>query len=397
MKKFLIGFLIVFVSLNLFAGADYNITGAGARAAGLGGAFIAVADDATAISWNPAGLTQLYRPEISIVTKFIAEDWEYKSSYWDAESDKQSHFAFNFASAAYPFMNGKLVAAIAYQQQLDWYSDWEDEDDKSTGGANSITSGLAFRLLPIISIGFSTNVWLGNWIHDDVWAYHPDEDDYDYVDRTITFSGLNFVFGLMVDFNNLETPVPLKFGATMRTPFDLEVAVEADYEDFEDLEYTNTVDMPIMLGFGASFRIGDYFTLSTDYEIRAYADSKIHYELGGTSDLSDSRDNLSQIRVGAEYLFVTDFAVIPLRTGFKTIPTLLANGNGPSNDWEFTDQTTGTGFSFGTGLIFDRIAIDATFEMTSYEEKWDDWPNIGEDESATSTKYNTTISTIFYF
>ena len=34
---------------------------------GLGGAFIAVADDATAVSFNPAGLAQLLKPEASFV------------------------------------------------------------------------------------------------------------------------------------------------------------------------------------------------------------------------------------------------------------------------------------------------------------------------------------------
>ena len=44
-----------------------NPVGSGARALGMGGAFIAVADDATAASWNPGGLIQLERPEISLV------------------------------------------------------------------------------------------------------------------------------------------------------------------------------------------------------------------------------------------------------------------------------------------------------------------------------------------
>ncbi len=38
--------------------------GVGARAMGLGGAFVAVADDASAVYWNPAGLVQLDRPEL---------------------------------------------------------------------------------------------------------------------------------------------------------------------------------------------------------------------------------------------------------------------------------------------------------------------------------------------
>ena len=47
-----------------FSGSP-NLVGSGARALGMGGAFIAVADDATAASWNPGGLIQLETPEIS--------------------------------------------------------------------------------------------------------------------------------------------------------------------------------------------------------------------------------------------------------------------------------------------------------------------------------------------
>ena len=155
--------------------------------------------------------------------------------------------------------------------------------------------------------------------------------------------------------------------------------------------------MPMMMGFGASLRIGDNLTVSTDYEIRAYGNSKINYELGGTSNLSDNETNLNQIRVGAEYLIVSDFAVIPLRAGFKTVPTLRANGEGPFEYWEYTDQVVGSGFSFGTGLIFERIAIDATGEFTSTIEEWDNWPNYNESESGTNTKFKATLSCVFYF
>jgi long-subunit fatty acid transport protein len=41
--------------------------GSGARAAGMGNAFIAVSADGTAASWNPAGLSQLRKPEFSLV------------------------------------------------------------------------------------------------------------------------------------------------------------------------------------------------------------------------------------------------------------------------------------------------------------------------------------------
>src|SRR5438093_9310257 len=52
--------------LDLQAQANV-VLGSGARALGMGGAFLARADDATAASWNPAGLSYLRLPEISFV------------------------------------------------------------------------------------------------------------------------------------------------------------------------------------------------------------------------------------------------------------------------------------------------------------------------------------------
>ena len=49
----------------------------GARSMGFGGAFVALADDATAAFANPAGLTQLLRPEVSVE----ARSWSYSTPY----------------------------------------------------------------------------------------------------------------------------------------------------------------------------------------------------------------------------------------------------------------------------------------------------------------------------
>jgi hypothetical protein len=47
-------------------------TSPGARSIGLGGAFAAIADDATAAFANPAGLVQILRPEISVELRFTS-------------------------------------------------------------------------------------------------------------------------------------------------------------------------------------------------------------------------------------------------------------------------------------------------------------------------------------
>ena len=53
-----------------FSGFQFNFNNPGARSLGMGGAFVAVADDATAVIANPAGLVILQRPELSGEVKF---------------------------------------------------------------------------------------------------------------------------------------------------------------------------------------------------------------------------------------------------------------------------------------------------------------------------------------
>jgi long-subunit fatty acid transport protein len=52
---------------------DFSLPGA--RSRGMGGAFVAIADDATSVYSNPAGLTNLFRPEVS----FEFRHWNFRS------------------------------------------------------------------------------------------------------------------------------------------------------------------------------------------------------------------------------------------------------------------------------------------------------------------------------
>ncbi len=51
-------------------GSSPNPVGSGARALGIGSSFIATAADASAASWNPAGLIALEQPEASLVFSY---------------------------------------------------------------------------------------------------------------------------------------------------------------------------------------------------------------------------------------------------------------------------------------------------------------------------------------
>lgn len=54
------------------AGLEFDFSPPGARSLGLGGAFLALADDATAAYANPAGLLQLHRPEVAVEIRATA-------------------------------------------------------------------------------------------------------------------------------------------------------------------------------------------------------------------------------------------------------------------------------------------------------------------------------------
>ena len=56
---------------------ELSYSNPGARSMGLGGAFVALADDATAAYSNPSGLVQLVRPEVSIEGR----QWGYSSAF----------------------------------------------------------------------------------------------------------------------------------------------------------------------------------------------------------------------------------------------------------------------------------------------------------------------------
>lgn len=99
-------------------------SGSGARALGAGGAFTAIADDATAASWNPGGLTQLERPEFSLVYRLKDE----RNRHWSANDDyhvgddRDCGNALNYLSAVLPvrIWDRNAVLSLNFQEVYDF-------------------------------------------------------------------------------------------------------------------------------------------------------------------------------------------------------------------------------------------------------------------------------------
>lgn len=77
MKKISLTIITLFTAIILFAGSyagDFMVIGTGVRAAGMGGAFAAIADDASTIYWNPAGLSQIRKIEVGLMRAFLYQN-----------------------------------------------------------------------------------------------------------------------------------------------------------------------------------------------------------------------------------------------------------------------------------------------------------------------------------
>ncbi len=73
----LIGLFLLLPQLVLASG--FKIETQGSKATGMGAAFVAVADDPSAIAYNPAGLTQLEGTDIYLGTTVIIPTTKYES------------------------------------------------------------------------------------------------------------------------------------------------------------------------------------------------------------------------------------------------------------------------------------------------------------------------------
>jgi long-subunit fatty acid transport protein len=108
--------------IEALAGLQFNFGNPGARSLGMGGAFLGLADDASAAEANPAGLTILRKPEISIEARNYQEQQIFTTggTFPAISRTAFSHYSqaaeVTFASFVYPRKN--WVIGGYYHQPL---------------------------------------------------------------------------------------------------------------------------------------------------------------------------------------------------------------------------------------------------------------------------------------
>ena len=292
--------LLLLVSANWLVAADLtfsapvqrieiasspNPVGSGARALGMGGAFIAVADDATAASWNPAGLIQLQTPEISAVGAYFhrTEDNTFGDNPGASGDQSVSDANVNYLSLAYPFtlFNRNMIVSLNYQNLYDFTRKWNlsladastsgKYDYNQSGGLSAYGLAYSVSIIPDLSFGFTLNLW-EDGLYKNQWeetthfqgshTVHGTQRAFEFnsTDK-YSFSGFNANLGVLWNATSRLT-----VGAVFKSPFTADLKHESSDSSRGGPPSVNdeTMDMPMSYGIGLAYRFSDEFTLSAD-------------------------------------------------------------------------------------------------------------------------------------
>ncbi len=369
-----------------------NPVGSGARALGMGGAFIAIADDATAASWNPGGLFRLKLPEVSVVYAGVhrIEDNSFGNLPDASGTQTISENAINYLSAAYPFnlWDRNMIVSINYQYLYDFSREWNFPvrwnsqgltqdyavDFQQDGSLSAIGIAYCIEITPQFSLGFTFNIW-EDGLNRNQWeekvreagsaTYGSNEINFEsYRYDRYAFSGYNVNLGILWrSFRNR-----LSFGAVFKSPF------KADLKHFHEYSYVSSaqaegtppdigethekMEMPMSYGIGIAYRFSDEFSASIDIYrtewddfVRTDANGRETSPITGLPPGESDIDPTHQVRMGAEYLFIKPTCLISLCGGIFYDP---APARGNPDDF--------FGFSIGSGFGMKQWDFDIAYQ-----------------------------------
>jgi long-subunit fatty acid transport protein len=391
-----------------------NPVGSGARAVGMGGAFIGVADDATAASWNPAGLVQLEKPEVSAVYSYFHRQQKYSSPVHPeiATENTMDADGLNYASLVFPFALFKrnMTVSLNYQRLYDMNKDIrfdfhrqvmgftlvEDYEFHQDGFLYAMSPAYALQITPRFSVGFTLNFW-DNALGKNGWERTTEMVStgpllsWKVTERKdVSFTGINAHMGLLWQINSAWA-----LGGVYKTAFDAGLKEKTFFKQDSNPSVTERnkkkLRMPPSYGLGLAFRPSDNWTAALDvYRTewsRFVERDKAGDETNPLDDgpISDGRlKDTTQVRLGTEYLFIGRTYLVPVRAGLLYDPE-PAKGH--------LDEFYG--FSCGTGYASGRFVFDLAYQFRTGNNVTGDIPAV-EGSNADIKNHTAMFSVIYY-
>lgn len=402
--------------LASFYGRMNVVVGSGARALGMGGAFLARADDATAASWNPAGLSYLRRTEVSLVgvqNNFSqtvtrrSTDSVTGADNSDRLVDRLHGAVADFVGVVLPFRLKGRAGAVqgSYQRSFSFTGTRRNEGPVATrgfatagervfptdftvdgeGGFDTISLSSGIEVNPRVRLGLSLNRWVRGFSQTVTRPNIQNPNGFREIASTWDISGTNVNLGLLL------TPTErLNLGAVLKTPFTAGVDLAKRRTDPKptapDDRTSNSasgnvlIRFPRVYGLGASLRVTNTLTFSADFTRTAWSKSTItnFFTLGpGEANIDrypllpfpaveseDGQVDANQIRMGGEWVIRRGSSgniLFPIRAGFfRDGQPFRSAGKAPV----FTGLTVGAGITIGS-VLFDVAYIREMGDVNS--------------------------------
>ncbi len=362
--------------------------GSGARAFGMGGAFLARADDATAASWNPAGLSYLRVPEVSLAGNRTLYRKESGTSP-DLNVDRFEGQTVEFAAFTFPLRLRGLSGAIqaSFQRAVPFGGTLRKVEQRTgdreavvstgeaSGGFDVFAFGTGWRVTRTLRTGITVNRWFNGYTQT-LDRNVPDSDRLRVFDTNFGLRGWN------VNLGAIWSPIEeVNLGAVFKTPFTGQVSLDKTRTDiplaggqrtaYSYQSHDVRLQFPAAFGFGTSWRPRSALTLSADFTRTFWSRSRLNnfftlrfnppstafYAPLPYPALDQAQSDTDQIRAGLEYVVIGSRVKVPLRAGYFNDEQIVRAAGGTSPRFN--------GFTAGIGVILGPILFDVAYLFES--------------------------------
>jgi long-subunit fatty acid transport protein len=393
---------------------QFSFSNPGARSMGFGGAFAALADDATAAFANPAGLTQLSKPELSIEGRL----WDYSTPFTEGGrvngtptgillddtaglrigTSSETISGVSFLSFVYPRRDWSLAFYRHESANFEIVSETQglfkgfasdppaflrDDERRAFTDLEVVSYGISgsYRLNEGLSVGLGLSYAVGEMTsRTELFAplavtlpegpfgrnsFSPAALE---VSTTLTVdsSDLTFNAGLLWDL-----PARWSLGAFYRDgpDFDLQaVVVAGPAQDNPAGTVLLTVSSPI--GFPAVFGLGLAHRSSSDAVTMSLEWDRVEYSTIIDSlepEVELAVDDGDEFHLGFEYVFLDLIPIVALRSGVWLDPDHRLRFTGDQRDPTAALLRPGDDtwhYAVGIGLAFETFQIDLAVDLS---------------------------------
>lgn len=364
-------------------------------AAGLaqGNAFVARADDASAIHFNPAGLTQLEQPQVSLGASFVLPSVMYRGHGVSEEMGRKVSTIPNMYLAS-PIVEDRLAAGLGVTVPFGLSGKW-----RNNGFSRFVVTDFDLRVINVNpSLAFRPSSFFSIGAGLDYYYAKSDQDKRLNVGVTNSaLTGLPVVPDTPEGFQNLETHgdafgynVGLLFsisprhsiGVSFRSKADIHLegklkisnlsgATAALFGSTESVSRARTrATIPEMLSFGYTYRHGSLWSIETDvqwtnwsrFDILRYGFKPTNVLLEANKEDVRNWRNTVSVALGGEYK-VNE--ALKLRGGYIYHETPVPSTTFEPSVPQSSRHTLCTGF----GYSWKDKWIDFAYGAIFYEER----------------------------